>query len=255
MLRRAGEHQLPSLSEDPYLGAVVSDAEDPDAVPIRPAATVIPLRDGQAGLEVLVLRRDSGLAFHGGSWVFPGGRVDDHELETAAGDDLGAARLAAAREAEEEAGLQLDPTNLVTLSHWTTPLGRNRRFATWFFVAAAPDSGVVIDDGEIRAYGWHTLDAAIGGCEAGEISLAGPTYVSLLRLRRQPSVDAALGYVRSRADEIFLPKLTRGTSGTFSLYQQDPAYETGDLDRPGPRHRMEMLEKGYRYHNEIDPPD
>ena len=34
---------------------MVSDAEDPESVPIRPAATVIPLRDGDAGLEVLVL--------------------------------------------------------------------------------------------------------------------------------------------------------------------------------------------------------
>ncbi|MDH3682944.1 MAG: NUDIX domain-containing protein, partial [Acidimicrobiia bacterium] len=66
-----------------------TDAVDPGAVPIKPAATVIPLRDGTAGLEVLVLRRDTNLAFHGGSWVFPGGRVDDHELARA-NDDLGA---------------------------------------------------------------------------------------------------------------------------------------------------------------------
>ncbi|MEL7155365.1 MAG: NUDIX domain-containing protein, partial [Actinomycetota bacterium] len=130
---------------------MVSDAEDPDAVPIRPAATVIPLRDGPAGVEVLVLRRDTNLAFHGGSWVFPGGRVDDDELTRAGGDDLSAARAAAVREAKEEAGLIVDPARLITLSHWTTPYGRNRRFATWFFVTAAPAGGIVIDDGEIRA--------------------------------------------------------------------------------------------------------
>ncbi len=234
------------------LAVVVSDAEDPEAVPIKPAATVIPLRDGGAGLEVLVLRRDAGLAFHGGSWVFPGGRVDDGELATA-GDDLTAARLAAVREAREEAGLVIAPDELVTLSHWTTPLGRNRRFATWFFVTAAPDGEVVIDDGEIRAFEWHPVQEAVAGCEAGAISLAGPTYVSLLRLRGCPSVAEALAFAAGRADEVFLPRLIKAGTGTFSVYQRDPAYDDGDLDRPGRRHRMQMLDAGYRYHDDFDP--
>jgi 8-oxo-dGTP pyrophosphatase MutT (NUDIX family) len=44
------------------------------ATPI-PAGTVIVLRDGTAGLEVLMLRRAATLAFAAGNWVFPGGRV------------------------------------------------------------------------------------------------------------------------------------------------------------------------------------
>lgn len=228
-----------------------TDAIDPEAVPIKPAATVIPLRDGPDGVEVLVLRRDTNLAFHGGSWVFPGGRVDDHELD--AGDDLAAARLAAVREAEEEAGLRIDADDLVTLSHWTTPIGRNRRFATWFFVVGAPAGDVVIDDGEIREFEWHTLADAIAGCEAGDIMLAGPTYVSLLRLRSSATVADALAFAAGRPDEVFLPRLAKGDQGTFSLYQGDPAYDSGDLAAAGPRHRMEMLDKGYRYHNEFDP--
>ncbi len=234
---------------------MVSDADDPQAVPIRPAATVIPLRDGGRALEVLVLRRDTNLAFHGGSWVFPGGRVDPVELDRGGGDDQASARLAAVREAEEEAGLRLAPDALVPLSHWTTPLGRNRRFATWFFVASAPGDGVVIDDGEIRAFEWHTLDDAITGCEAGEINLAGPTYVSLRRLRRQRTVADALAFVSARPDERFLPRLVDGSGGRFSVYQDDPGYHSGDLEAPGPRHRMAMLERGYHYINEIDPPD
>jgi len=237
---------------------VNTDAVDPETVPIRPAATVIPLRDSVQGLEVLVLRRDTNLAFHGGSWVFPGGRVDQHELD-AADDDatppggLAAARLAAARESHEEAGLRLDPEVLVPLSHWTTPLGRNRRFATWFFAAAAPSGEVVIDDGEIRAFEWHTIDAAISGCEAGEIMLAGPTYVSLLRIRAHDRVEQVLTDLATRTNDIFLPRLARHGEDTFSVYQGDPAYDSGDLEAPGPRHRMQMLAVGYRYLNEIDP--
>lgn len=231
-----------------------TDVSDPESVPIKPAATVIPLRDDPSGIEVLVLRRDTNLAFHGGSWVFPGGRVDEHELVTAAGDDLAAARLAAAREAQEEAGLQIDPGGLVTLSHWTTPLGRNRRFATWFFVTEAPRTEVVIDDGEIREYEWHTIDDAITGCEAGEILLAGPTYVSLLRLRTHRSVDEALSVVAARPDEVFLPRLVRNGARAYSVYQGDPAYDSGDLDVDGPRHRMQMLKAGYVYINDGDQP-
>ncbi len=231
---------------------MVSDAEDPEAVPIRPAATVIPLRDGADGVEVLVLRRDTSLAFHGGSWVFPGGRVDDHELASAP-DDLAAAKLAAVREAEEEAGLVIEPDDLVSLSHWTTPLGRNRRFATWFFVVKAADGEIVIDDGEIREFEWHTIDRAVTGCEAGEIMLAGPTYVSLLRLRSAATVAEVLAFAAARTDDVFLPRIRKADGETFSVYQEDPAYDGGPLDADGRRHRMRMLEQGYEYINDFDP--
>ena len=199
-----------------------------------------------------MLRRDTNLAFHGGSWVFPGGRVDPDELDRAAGDDLTAARLAAVREAREEAGLELDRDQLVSLSHWTTPLGRNRRFATWFFAAGCNGSDVVIDDGEIRAYEWHTIADALSGCDDGAIALAGPTYVSLLRLRSFATVAETLTALAGRPDELFLPRLVRRGEETFSVYQRDPAYESGDLNAPGPRHRMQMLSPGYRYINEHD---
>lgn len=223
----------------------------PEDVPIRPAATVIPLRDGSDSIEVLVLRRDTNLAFHGGSWVFPGGRIDPGDFEAAASDDVAvAARHGAVREAKEEADLDIDADDLVSLSHWTTPLGRNRRFSTWFYAVHAQSGKVTVDDGEIRAFEWHPLKAAIAGCEAGEINLAGPTYVSLLGLAQHAKVAEALDAVRSQPDRIFLPKMVRDGDQTFSLYTEDPAYESGDLSAPGPRHRMQMLDKGYRYIDE-----
>ncbi|MEM8923211.1 MAG: NUDIX hydrolase [Actinomycetota bacterium] len=233
---------------------MVSDAPNPVAVPIRPAATVICLRDGAEAMEVLLLRRDTELAFHGGSWVFPGGRVDADELEAASGDELAAARVAAVREAYEEAGLRLTPTLLVPFSHWTTPFGRNRRFATWFFVTGIDGDDVVIDDGEIRDFAWHPLERAITGCESGDIALAGPTYVSLLRLRDQPRVAEAISFAAGRSDEVFRPKLAMNGDVRFSLYEGDAGYELGDAGAAGPRHRMEMRERGYRYVNDADPP-
>ena len=107
----------------------VSDRGAPPEVrpdPI-PAATVVLLRDGADGVETLMLRRDVNLAFAGGAWVFPGGRMDPEDYPKAAresrdaGDEvqLTAARNAAAREAMEEAGLSVDPSGLVWFAHWT----------------------------------------------------------------------------------------------------------------------------------------
>jgi 8-oxo-dGTP pyrophosphatase MutT (NUDIX family) len=224
-------------------------------VPIRPAATVIPLRDGRDSIEVLVLRRDTNLAFHGGSWVFPGGRIDPGDFQAAASNDVAAAaRHAAVREAKEEADLNIAALDLVSLSHWTTPVGRNRRFSTWFYAVHAQSGQVTIDDGEIRDFEWHPVAEAISGCEAGEINLAGPTYVSLLGLARHNFVTEALDAVRSQPDRIFLPRILRQSDQMFSVYTEDPAYESGDLSAPGPRHRMQMLTKGYEYINELNEP-
>ena len=49
---------------------------DPDK-PLLLAATVVMVRDGDDGLEVLMVLRNRSLKFGGGSWVFPGGRVDE----------------------------------------------------------------------------------------------------------------------------------------------------------------------------------
>ena len=44
--------------------------------PTRPAATVLLLRDGEAGLEVLMTRRSLTASFAPGAYVFPGGGID-----------------------------------------------------------------------------------------------------------------------------------------------------------------------------------
>ncbi len=49
---------------------------DPTAVPIRPAVSVIMVRDGDSGLEAFVQHRVTTMDFAAGVVVFPGGRVD-----------------------------------------------------------------------------------------------------------------------------------------------------------------------------------
>ncbi|HKJ03898.1 MAG TPA: hypothetical protein VJ997_15635 [Longimicrobiales bacterium] len=92
----------------------------------RPAATILLMRDGVAGLEVLLMRRGRRAGFVPGAYVFPGGRVDrgdaePHVVEHLDGLDEAAAAarlelpdgeppalayyLAALREAFEETGI------------------------------------------------------------------------------------------------------------------------------------------------------
>lgn len=57
--------------------------DDPDAVPVRDAATVLIIRDAP-DLEVLMVQRANRLAFAANAWVYPGGRVDRADASNAA---------------------------------------------------------------------------------------------------------------------------------------------------------------------------
>lgn len=218
-----------------------------DGTLVLPAATVVLLRERRSEPEVLLLRRSSRLAFHGGAWVFPGGRVDLHAGET---DDDAGARRAAAREAREEAGVVVDPASLVPFSHWTTPEGQPRRFATWFFAARAPTGEVRVDGGEIHEHRWLTAGAALAAQRAGEIELPPPTFVTLVELARQASAASALAAAAARRPFVYLPRIVRSGDLAASLYPGDAGWETRDAERPGPRHRLSFLASGWRYERE-----
>lgn len=86
-------------------------------VEARLAATLLLVRDGACGLEVLMIQRHHEMAFASGAAVFPGGKVtewDDEPHFAARGAGQGdldreqrAARVAAIRETYEECGLLL----------------------------------------------------------------------------------------------------------------------------------------------------
>ena len=85
--------------------------------PVPLAATLLLLRDGGAGLEVLMITRHAATAFAGGAAVFPGGRLDAEDsaatllLHCRAVPAIDVAQMAlrvcAIRETFEEAGLLL----------------------------------------------------------------------------------------------------------------------------------------------------
>ena len=213
-----------------------------------PAATVVLARDTDEGIEVLMLRRSSRGAF-GGMWVFPGGQVENEDLSPDdPGDELGAARRAAVREAVEEADVLVDGDALVTFSHWLPPAGAPKRFSTWFFLAPAPDAvEVAVDNQEIHDHEWLRPADAIARRDAGEIELAPPTWVTLWRLSGVDTVDEAVRLARDSEPQRFETHIYFPDGVPVAVWHDDVAYDSGDLQHPGPRHRLHMLPDGWRY--------
>ena len=228
---------------------------DSAAVVAQPAATVVLLRDGDDGCEVLLVRRNAQLSFHGGAWVFPGGRLDPEDYAGVADptDVMAAARNAAVREALEEAGVTIIRDGLIALSRWVTPVGLPKRFDTWFFAARALDERVQVDGGEIHEHRWMRPEVALAAQRRGEIELPPPTFVTLTGLAGHRTVSAALQSITGQPFETFEPRLHMMPGGACTLYAGDVGYEDGDIDRPGRRHRLVMLESGWRYERTVEP--
>jgi len=222
--------------------------DPPTGVPPAPAATVVLLRDGEDGIEVLLARRSSKLAFHGGAWVFPGGRIDPGDYGDAPDDLAGAARWAAVREAKEEAGVDVDAGTLIHLSNWTTPDNSPKRFATWFFVGPVAGGDEVADGTEMDAVRWFSPDGALAERGAGEIELAPPQYVTLLDLREFATVADAMGAIAADTPIDYLPRFHFVDDGAVCVYPEDVAYtDLGRLETPGPRHRLYLRGETWEY--------
>jgi 8-oxo-dGTP pyrophosphatase MutT (NUDIX family) len=214
----------------------------------HPAATVVLLRDGPQGLEVLLVQRNAQLAFHGGAWVFPGGRLDPEDYGGCdPGDIVAAARHAAVREAREEAGVTVSPEGLVLFSRWVTPEPVPRRFDTWFFAGSCASGDVCVDGGEIHGFQWMSPDAAMEGQRCGAIDLPPPTFVTLTQLNGFGDVSSALAALDAAPMETFLPRLNTLDGVPCTLYHGDVAYVDGDTSRSGPCHRLVLYPGGWRY--------
>ncbi len=218
------------------------DREDNPAIP---AATVVLVRDGDDGVEVLMLHRVSKVAF-GGMWVFPGGRVDEDDRAPGA-DEAAAARRAAAREALEECGLAVDPSELVPFAHWVPPAVTPTRFSTHFFLARASDGDVVVDGGEIHEHEWLAAREVLDRRDRGAVDLAPPTWITLHDLAEHATVEAALAAAKQREPvPHYETRWVTLDGGAVAMWVGDSGYESVDPDRPGARHRLWMLEDGWR---------
>ena len=173
-----------------------------------PAATVVLIRENtrQQELEVLLVQRNSRLVFHGGHWVFPGGRLDDEDF----GDDESrrleypAALRAAVRETREEAGIEICEDQLIHTAHWTTPPKLPRRFCTWFFLCPLHEAvEVSVDNDEILDFRWLSPDAAIAAAENDSMVLPRPTLTTLRDLSGHATLSSLLSGVAQAGIRVF----------------------------------------------------
>ncbi|MEQ1874784.1 MAG: NUDIX domain-containing protein [Ilumatobacteraceae bacterium] len=237
-------------------------------VPIRPAATVMLLRDGDDGLEVFVLRRTKAAVFASGMTVFPGGKVDASDGE---GDE--GYRVAAIRECYEEAGvllavdangdmvhdghpalahreavydgsvdvralaaehgLRLATDSLPWVSHWITPKGEAaRRFDTRFFMAAHPAGQTSHhDDNETVASMWVRPADALARNDAHELRLMPPTISQMRFLEQHATVaDAMKAGWAVGTPPCVLPKVRVDETGRVTAFVMpgDEGYDTFD---------------------------
>lgn len=202
--------------------------------PARPASTVIVLRTGTP-FEILMVRRADKVAFMAGSYVFPGGRVDDSDrppkgvrLPPAAFPDLSdeeeaTYRMAAVRELQEEASVSITVDDLHPFAHWVTPEIETRRFDTRFFLARMPEGQQPKhDDGETAALEWLSPADAIARFQRRELMLPPPTWTSIRQLARHRSIEAVLQWAKSRPIVRVMPGFVKNDREFMLMLPGDP---------------------------------
>jgi 8-oxo-dGTP pyrophosphatase MutT (NUDIX family) len=197
----------------------------PDSVPspVAPAASVILLRDGQAGLETYLLHRHARMVFAPSMVVFPGGRVDPADA-SGVRDPI---RRCALRETAEETGVVLAEMDLRPWAHWITPEIEPRRYDTKFFVAALPADQEASDiSGETDRAEWTTPRDALAAERSGRIRMLPPTMSILIELADLPTVAEVINHATDRQIEPVLPRLVRSASGWEFRYPQAGPRET-----------------------------
>lgn len=188
-----------------------------EVVTPRDAASIIVLREGEDGAEVLLVRRNPEQRFMGGAWVFPGGGVD-------AGEEPA---QAAVRELREEAGIALPAdAEVVPFSRWIAPTAVRVRFDTRFFAVEAPAGARAVPDGsECVDARWLTPADALAAYVRGDLLLVFPTIKHLERLAETPSVAATLEGARGRTIEAITPRVRMRDGQADLLLPGEPGYE------------------------------
>jgi 8-oxo-dGTP pyrophosphatase MutT (NUDIX family) len=192
-----------------------------EATTPRLAASVMVLRGGDAGLEVLLVQRNPAQRFMGGAWVFPGGAVDPED-----GDGEEALRAAARRECAEEAGVPLPAdVPLVPYSRWITPRQVKIRFDTWFFLVPAPaDAAPRVDGEECVDWRWSAPQAALDAYHDGGFELVFPTIKHLEQLAGFPSAGALLDFARGQEVRPVEPRVVMEGETARIVLPGEPGY-------------------------------
>jgi 8-oxo-dGTP pyrophosphatase MutT (NUDIX family) len=126
-------------------------------------------------------------------------------------------------------GMVLALDELVPYAHWITPEGMPKRFDTWFFLAAAPPEQAGAHDGKESTDSiWLSPREALAGGESGRFKLPFPTTRNLIKLGKQPNVEAALDDSRGKPIVTVMPVMTRLNGGRQLRIPLEAGYD-GEL--------------------------
>ena len=207
----------------PYIGPM------PDQ-PI-PAATLVIFREAASGApDLLMVERAKTMAFAGGAWVFPGGRIDPADYGACRGRCARPERRRRTRrchprngrgnrrrdrlpgrrprrlppsaphlhaggpfgEALADAGATLDLAALIPFARWRPAHRHARIFDTHFYIAQAPaDATATVDATENVRLAWKTAAQVLAESDAGAATIIYPTRRNLERLARFGDFAAA----------------------------------------------------------------
>jgi 8-oxo-dGTP pyrophosphatase MutT (NUDIX family) len=245
--------------------------------PTRPAATVVILRPGPEGPEVLLLRRSQRSGFFPMAWVFPGGVVEPRDGAVACrgvlarwGEEQRPAAVAALRECYEEAGIWLgegspkpaqrqalqqghghlqdwpelrpDLGRLLPWSWWITPVIEPKRYDTRFFLAIAEEAEAAHDEVETMAQVWMTPARALASVNPADFFLAPPTSRTLEELAALGSLEEIRAAALSRPTPPLLPRLESWGPGGLTVVL--PGDETYPSEAPAPGPKRLVLDEG-----------
>jgi len=224
----------------------------------RLAASLILIRDGSEGVEVLMVERAAAASYAAGKFVFPGGAVDAADSDYAGPE--ASLRVAAIRETLEECGLLLaaaepvelshasdfaslvaagcvlDIHSLIPFAHWITPLHAPKRFDTHFFLTRAPmNQTPAADLREVVSAVWLQPGQVVAAAEAAELNLMMATYMNLRWLARHRTVANALDAARGRSIVTVCPEPIESSDGRIYRIQQGAGY--GESEVPEKRFR------------------
>lgn len=229
------------------------------SAPLIDSASILIIRDGEGGLEVLMVKRHEDIAFAGGAYVFPGGKADPEDYQLSShikSFPPGYSELThtAFREVFEETGLIIGKSNnahlyrdaflkeemtfkelikkanisfdekgLVPFARWVTPRIYPKRFDTRFFLAKAPiDQAATPDGHEAVDLKWVK---PIDFINEYRESMMFPTIMNLKLLSQASNVEDAFKQAKARKIMTVEPTIIDGKRVI------DPAAGYGEVDQ------------------------
>jgi 8-oxo-dGTP pyrophosphatase MutT (NUDIX family) len=247
-----------------------------DSVPAVDASTVIVVRDGTDGIEVLMLERHIDSDFVGGAYVFPGGKTDasdllhpslwsgiDPEVESVRMEVTPETALrlyvAAVRETFEEGGLlfagragePIDGARVASPSFVEARRKLNERESRWDWSEWLVDEGLILDLGAVTWWSWwvtpkgvhRRFDTRFFIARAPQGQEAAHDQIETVQSVWATPTGALAAAAEGRATVIFPTRKTLEMLGRFGA--ADEAIDWAGRQTP-PRIEPEIVKEGER---------